>query len=61
MRVEDEMKDIPEVQETCKYPCCSLNIPNIRVDIPKCEHTLMEYIGLTQRYNYCTKCDEKFY
>lgn len=27
----------------------------------KCNHDLKEYIGLTQRYNYCTKCDEKFY
>jgi hypothetical protein len=25
----------------------------------KCSHDWKEYIGFTERYNYCTKCDTK--
>lgn len=25
----------------------------------KCSHDWKEYIGFTERYNYCTKCDNK--
>lgn len=26
-----------------------------------CEHDWEEYVGLTQRYQYCAKCDEKMH
>lgn len=34
---------------------------NTPVTLPEleCEHEFKEYIGLTQRYNYCVKCDLK--
>lgn len=26
----------------------------------KCVHNLAEYVGFSEKYKYCTKCDEKF-
>lgn len=37
-----------------------LSVPRLFVHNPElCEHTFANYVGLTESYSYCTKCDKK--
>lgn len=33
--------------------------PKEKMPIEKCWHTMVDYVGFTEKYRYCTKCDYK--
>lgn len=37
----------------------STKVKNVNKDAEVCDHDWKSYHGLTQQYDYCTKCDEK--
>lgn len=49
---------------SCELPPGILKPDSFGMNLPQvseitCEHTFANYVGLTESYNYCTKCDKK--
>lgn len=54
-RIQDE---IDRVSANIKWATKLMAIPRLFVP-DACEHTYIKYVGLTESYNYCSKCDYK--